>query len=76
MIHESEIRRNAEKKAEAYRLKDARDWQNIIDTAYEEGKLKYSHGVIQRMKKKGISDTIIAEVTDLPLAEIKNIFPE
>jgi predicted transposase/invertase (TIGR01784 family) len=62
-------------------LKYYRDLKNVVDTSFVEGKIEGKivgkiEGKLEvaaQMKRKGMSDQLIAEITGLSLADIKKI---
>jgi predicted transposase/invertase (TIGR01784 family) len=55
-----------------YSLKTYRDLKGVIDTAFDEGKIKGKIEVAKKMKLKGLSSSDIADLTGLTQSEIDN----
>ncbi len=54
-------------------LKYYRDLKNSLDTAKEEGKIEGKIEIAKNMIKKGIDISLISEMTNLSIEDIKNI---
>ena len=73
LFHTAEISRFSPKERAAYEdsLKYYRDINNVIDTAWREGKEERNRELAKKMKEKGMSLEDIASITGLSISEIK-----
>ena len=54
-------------------LKYYRDLKNVVDTSFDEGKAEGKLEIARQMKAKGMDSSLIAEITGLPIDEIKKL---
>jgi predicted transposase/invertase (TIGR01784 family) len=75
LFEQAEIANYSEQEYTAYEqsLKNYRDLNNVIDTAYHEGELKKAQEIAQTMLLKGLAIELISEMTKLSQQEIEQL---